>query len=81
MTLFVAALPLERNGFLWEDSMVSSAETRVVCPQPKADLISYRELRDMWDRGEIGELKLFEEMLIAACKGVDNVKPGGTLSK
>jgi hypothetical protein len=76
LTLFVEALPLERNAFLWDYSMVSSEKTKEVCPQPKADLISYRELMDMWDRGEIQEPRLLEEMLIAGCKGVDNVKNG-----
>lgn len=40
----------------------------------RADLISYRELTDAWDRGEMKKPTLFEEMLIAACKGIENVK-------
>lgn len=69
LALFVEALPFERNGYLWEIRAGAF-------PQTRADLISYRELTDMWGRGEVKQPPLFEEMLRAACKGVDSVKSG-----
>ncbi|KAF8853968.1 hypothetical protein BDZ45DRAFT_677306 [Acephala macrosclerotiorum] len=84
LSLFVEALPLDRNGGMWDDVW---APTRGqgwvegigrgkenVGTSMRADLISYRELTDAWDRGEMKKPTLFEEMLIAACKGIENVK-------
>lgn len=86
LTLFVEALPLNRNAELWErDLSVYDEQTK---GEPghgdmggtgklrasETDLISYRELTDMWDNGEVKDPSFFEELLLVACKGVDNVK-------
>jgi len=79
LTLFVEALPVDRNQdsqYLWEHGMASLWMSESVTGEalvPKADLVSYRELTDMWDAG-VEPQNLYEEMLVAACKGVDNVK-------
>jgi hypothetical protein len=81
LTMFVKALPLCKNVGLWE---LNSSAYNMQCNTTRdggskvgllaADLISYRELTDMWDNDEVKQLHLFEEMLIAACKGLDDVK-------
>ena len=80
LTMFVKALPLCRNVGLWElDPSIYNEQGGNLGDQNGnvralgAELISYRELTDMWDNDEVQQLHLFEEMLIAACKGIDSV--------
>jgi hypothetical protein len=81
LTMFVKALPLCRNVGLWElDPSVDNELGGNAGDQTgnvralETELISYRELTDMWDNDEVQQLHLFEEMLIAACKGIDSVR-------
>jgi hypothetical protein len=80
LTLFVEALPLNRNGHLWDDNLYfnqTAPETDLSFPRlNEADLISYRELTDLWEEGQFRQPGLFEEMLLAACKGIGNVNRG-----
>lgn len=73
LTLFVEALPLDRRAALF-DVQGNPAMGLEWDPTMNADLISYRELTDAWDRGEVGEPTLFEKMLLVACKGIDNIE-------
>lgn len=90
LTLFVEALPLNRNAELWERDPSGCDEQRKggsghggqrggmsgagKLRASETDLISYRELTDMWDNGEVKDPSFFEELLLVACKGVNNVK-------
>ena len=81
LTMFVKALPLCGNLGLWElDPLACGERGGTAGPeggnigQLETGLISYRELTDRWDNDEVKQLYLFEEMLIAACKGIDNIK-------
>jgi hypothetical protein len=80
LTLFVEALPLHRNGHLWDDSLYfnqTSSEAGPSAPRlDEGNLISYRELTDLWEEGQFRQPRLFEEMLIAACKGIGSVTQG-----
>jgi hypothetical protein len=70
------ALPVDRNQHFWENEKVSSGMQGSATGEssvPKSNLVSYRELTDMWDKG-VEPQNLYEEMLVAACKGVDAVK-------
>ncbi|KUJ07292.1 uncharacterized protein LY89DRAFT_725807 [Mollisia scopiformis] len=79
LTLFVEALPLDKNGRMWDDvwtptrshGWIGGGQER---GPTTSDLISYRELVDGWDGGEIKKPTLFEEMLLVACKGIDALK-------
>jgi hypothetical protein len=76
LTMFVEALPVDRNQHFWENEKVSpgtQGSATGESPVPKSNLVSYRELTDMWDKG-VEPQNLYEEMLVAACKGVDAVK-------
>ena len=81
LTMFVKALPLCGNLGRWElEPSACGERSNTAGPeggnigQLDAGLISYRELIDMWDNDEVKQLDLFEEMLIAACHGIDSVK-------
>jgi hypothetical protein len=80
LTLFVEALPLNRNGHLWDDSLYFNKTTPEAGPSSprldETDLISYRELTDLWEDGQFRQPGLFEEMLLAACKGISSVNRG-----
>jgi hypothetical protein len=58
LTLFVEALPLNRNGHLWDDDLYfnqTAPETDSSSPGlDETDLISYRELTDLWEEGSSG---------------------------
>lgn len=80
-TAFVETLPLNKRSLLWEyDSLdvVKLGEIEIG-GLLETDLISYRELVDRWDSGEVrpGDLRIFEEMLVVACKGAGRVGRGG----
>jgi hypothetical protein len=81
LTMFVKALPLCRNMGLWEldasEPNVWDTDEGDRCRNARvldSELISYRELTDLWDNDEVEKLPLFEEMLIAACKGINSVQ-------
>ncbi|RDW72070.1 hypothetical protein BP5796_08104 [Coleophoma crateriformis] len=81
-TLFVEALPFASRNDWWgsgggdaepiDECVIPSEEP--LGPVGLTDLVSYREFRDAWVRGEIRELGLFEQLLIATCLGVEAVK-------
>ncbi|RDW66137.1 hypothetical protein BP6252_09772 [Coleophoma cylindrospora] len=82
-TLFVEALPFASRNDWWGAAGGGDAEPDGACVIPSeeplgpvglTDLVSYREFRDAWVRGEIRELGLFEQLLIATCLGVEAVK-------
>ncbi|KAF4627565.1 hypothetical protein G7Y89_g10588 [Cudoniella acicularis] len=88
LTLFAEALPVNRTGYLWEINPLKIngrlLEMGSAFPEGKlieTDLVSYRELTDMWDKGAMSKIGSFEELLLIACKGVDNVmrKRGWTI--
>jgi hypothetical protein len=70
LTLFVEALPLNRNDRLWDDDLYSNQtalETDPSSPRlDETDIISYRELTDLWKEGQFRQPELFEEILLAA---------------
>lgn len=81
LTMFVKALPLCRNVGLWELDPSAQDEWGIKDGNKfgnakvlDSELISYRELTDLWDNDEVEKLHLFEEMLIAACKGIHSVQ-------
>jgi hypothetical protein len=55
-TLFVEALPLNRNDHLWDDNLYSNQTAPETDPSsPRldgTDLISYQELTDLWEEGQ-----------------------------
>jgi hypothetical protein len=75
LTAFVEALPLNQTSIAWDYDPLHTPEQSFMDELDadtgllETNLISYRELTDMWDRGEITRPGLFEEMLIVACKG------------
>lgn len=81
LSAFVEALPLNQKSLLWDYSLMHKSEQSSSGVEVadtgllETDLISYRELTDMWDRGEITRPRLFEEMLIVACKGTVVLQP------
>ena len=83
--LSATALPIDRNGELW-DWDVSKLEggegnTQLDEYLKRSELISYRELMDMWDTGKYKYPTSFDALLITACSGVDNsrrLRMGGT---
>jgi hypothetical protein len=72
LTLFVEALPLDLLDWKWE--YVEQGLLEYGERNKDVALISYRELVDKWERGEIKNTSLFVELLLAACKGIRNVK-------
>jgi hypothetical protein len=80
LTLFVEALPLNRNGHLWDDNLYVNQKVPETDPSSprldETDLVSYRELTDLSEEGQFRQLALFEEMLLAASKGIGSVTQG-----
>lgn len=69
LTMYVAALPVNMASRLW-DLDITDGRLEVE-DSAKTELVSYRELTDMWERGEDGQFGEFEELLVVACKGLD----------
>lgn len=77
LTLFVKALPVNMSSTLWDYDLEQYSESKnlikgkiqVADTLLRTDLISYRELTDKWNNGDIN-LTTFEELLLIACKGM-----------
>lgn len=67
LTLFTEALPVNRVSWLWDAEMHENVTEDEVCTK----LVSYRELTDGWEKGELGTFGNFEESLLVGCKGVE----------
>jgi hypothetical protein len=67
LTLFTEALPVNRVSWLWDAQMHENVIEDEVC----TELVSYRELTDGWEKGELGTFGKFEESLLIGCKGVE----------
>jgi len=68
LTLFVEALPLHRDSTLWETEEVFDNEEgedlKMIVTTREKNLMSYRELTDLWDAGGIKKLGPFEKLLV-----------------
>ena len=75
LTAFVEALPLNQRSMIWDCDAQSHGllDEGDHNARLETDLISYRELVDKWDIGAVKRPRLFEEMLIVACKGASCV--------
>lgn len=78
LTAFVEALPLNQKSMIWDCDALDAQSCGLLdegCDNARleTDLISYRELVDKWDIGAVKQPRLFEEMLIVACKGASCV--------
>lgn len=77
LTIFVKALPVNMASMLWDydPPQCKEAENAAIAQAtvPEAllytDLISYRELTDKWNNGEIVPTQ-FEKLLLIACRGM-----------
>ena len=80
LTPFVVALPLDLNrAQIWENNQMSPDAEKGDKDWEKefsapTDLVSYRELIELWDSGKVREPTQFVEMLLIACKGADEIK-------
>jgi hypothetical protein len=67
LTLFLAALPVNRVSWPWHSEWLEDVRS--------TDLVSYREMGDAWERGElVGEDCAFEDLLLVYCKGLGRVR-------
>ena len=78
LTPFVVSLPFDLNrAWIWEDNANNELERDLLRP---TELISYRELIELWENGELRKPSQFVEMLLVACKGVDEIRPSITIT-
>ena len=77
LTAFVETLPLNQKSLIWDYGTPMQSQGSVEAESDResleTDLISYRQLVDMWDNGAVKRPRAFEEMLIVACKGASAV--------
>jgi hypothetical protein len=67
LTLFQVALPVNRAARQWNEGLLAKEQL--------VDLVSYRELGDLFECGEaLGEDCPFEDLLLIACKGLQRVR-------
>jgi hypothetical protein len=67
LSMHIEALPVNMRSWHWD----IAGDHWIAEGSANTDLISYRELIDLWERGEISLVGKFEELLLIACKGLE----------
>lgn len=71
LTLYGEALPVNMNSGLWDWD--TTGNPPMMDESSNTQLISYRELVDMWEMRKTTRFGKFEELLLVACKGTEAV--------